>query len=168
MRNSRELRRSAGSGIAGGTSRGDHSGTGQFPERGRELDARRVERSNRPVERLLWVMLGGARYLAVAGLQRWLGNAFPWGTFAVNLAGSFLLGLLLPVGLRGTALSPTAVIALSVGVLGGFTTYSSFSVETLALLQRGSHAAAFANVAGTLVLCLAASWLGAHVGARLV
>lgn len=125
------------------------------------------------MDRLLWVMLGGAlgsgaRYLIVAGIQRWLGSALPWGTFAVNVTGSFLLGVLLPVGLRGTTLSPTAVIALSVGVLGGFTTYSSFSVETLALLQQGSHAAAFANVAGTLVVCLAASWLGVQLGARLV
>lgn len=125
------------------------------------------------MERLLWVMLGGAlgsgaRYLTVVGCQRWLGTALPWGTFAVNLLGSFLLGVLLPVGLRGTTLSPTVVIALSVGVLGGFTTYSSFSVETLALLQQGSFAAAFANVVGTLILCLAASWLGAQLGARLV
>lgn len=123
------------------------------------------------MERLLWVMLGGAlgsgaRYLAVVGCQRLLGNAFPWGTLAVNVLGSFLLGLLLPVGLRGTTLSPTTVIALSVGVLGGFTTYSSFSVETLTLLQQGSHASALANVTGTVVLCLAASWLGVQLGTR--
>lgn len=110
----------------------------------------------------------GARYLTVVGCQRLLGSAFPWGTLAVNLAGSFLLGVLLPVGLRGTALSPTTVIALAAGVLGGFTTYSSFSVETLTLLQQGSHAAALANVAATLVLCLAASWLGVQLGTRLV
>lgn len=125
------------------------------------------------MDRLLWVMLGGAlgsgaRYLSVLGMQRWLGSSFPWGTFAVNLAGSFLLGVLVPIGLRGTALSPTALLALSVGVLGGFTTYSSFSVETLALLQQGAHAAALANVAATLLACLAASWLGAELGARLV
>lgn len=109
----------------------------------------------------------GARYLAVVGCQRLFGVAFPWGTLAVNLLGSFLLGVLLPVGLRGTALSPTTVIALSAGVLGGFTTYSSFSVETLALLQQGSHAAALANVALTVGLCLAASWLGVQLGSRL-
>lgn len=124
------------------------------------------------MDRLLWVMLGGAlgsgaRYLAVAGVQARWGTAFPWGTLAVNLAGSFLLGLLLPIGLRGTALGPTATIALSVGLLGGFTTYSSFSVETLSLLQRGAFAAALGNVAATLVLCLAASWLGVQVGERL-
>lgn len=124
------------------------------------------------MDRLLWVMLGGAlgsgaRYLTVLGCQRWLGSAFPWGTFTVNLAGSFLLGVLLPVGLRGSALSPTAVVALSIGVLGGFTTYSSFSVETLALLQQGSHGSALANVAGTLVLCLTASWLGVQLCERL-
>jgi CrcB protein len=120
---------------------------------------------------LAGVMVGGglgagARYLLSAQVTRWLGSGFPWGTLAVNVLGSFLLGLLLPVGLRGTALSPTAVIALSVGVLGGFTTYSSFSVETLTLLQQGSHASALANVAGTLVLCLAASWLGVELGTR--
>lgn len=109
----------------------------------------------------------GARYLAVSGVQARLGATFPWGTLTVNLVGSFLLGLLLPIGLRGTVLGPTATIALSVGLLGGFTTYSSFSVETLSLLQRGAFAAAFANVAATLLLCLAASWLGVQLGERL-
>jgi CrcB protein len=109
----------------------------------------------------------GARYLAVAGVQARWGTAFPWGTLSVNLLGSFLLGLLLPIGLRGTALGPTATIALSVGVLGGFTTYSSFSLETLTLLQRGAPVAAFGNVAGTVLACLAASWLGVQLGQRL-
>lgn len=141
--------------------------------RGRALDVAPAACSNRPVDRLLWVMLGGAlgsgaRYLALVACQRRFGLAFPFGTLAVNLLGSFLLGVLLPIGLRGGgALSPTAVIALSVGVLGGFTTYSSFSAETLALLQQGSHGSALANVAGTVLLGLAASWLGVQLGTRL-
>ena len=108
-----------------------------------------------------------ARYAVSGPILGKLGGRFPWGILAVNLVGSFLLGVLLPVGLRGTALGPTATIALSVGLLGGFTTYSSFSVETLALLQRGAFAAALGNVAGTLVLCLGASWLGVQLGERL-
>lgn len=136
------------------------------------LDARGAERSNRPVERLLWVMLGGAlgsgaRFLAAGWVQRSLGGNFPWGTLSVNLAGSFLLGVLVPLSLRGQLLSPVASLALSVGLLGGFTTYSSFSVETLALLQEGATATALANIAATLLACLAASWLGFALGTRL-
>ena len=114
------------------------------------------------VDRLLWVMLGGAlgsgaRFLATGWVQRALGGAFPWGTLAVNVSGSFLLGVLIPVSLRAQVIGPVASVALSAGVLGGFTTYSSFSVETLALLQEGSTGAALANVALTFATCLVAS-----------
>jgi fluoride exporter len=121
------------------------------------------------VERLLLVCLGGAfgsgaRYLLSGWLAERLGHAFPYGTFAVNFAGSFLLAVLMQVGLASAALSPTARIALGTGVLGGFTTYSTFSYETFVYLREGTTALAALNVSLTLFGCLAACWLGFAAG----
>jgi CrcB protein len=116
----------------------------------------------------LWVALGGAlgsvaRYACSLGAARWLGIAFPWGTLFVNVAGSFAIGLLaaLFVAADGRLLvSPEARAFVAVGILGGFTTFSSFSLETLNLARSGALGAAAANAALSLVLCLAAVWLG--------
>jgi CrcB protein len=117
------------------------------------------------VERLLLVCLGGAlgsgaRYLLSGWLAERLGPAFPYGTFAVNVIGSLLLAVLMHVGLASAALSPTARIALGTGVLGGFTTYSTFSYETFVYLREGAYALAALNVSVTVLGCLAACWLG--------
>jgi fluoride exporter len=116
------------------------------------------------VIRLLLVCVGGAlgsgaRYLVSTWAARALGADFPRGTLIVNVAGSFLLALLM--GLAGTreGISPEARLFLGAGVLGGFTTYSSFNYETLALLERGP-AHALANVALTLLGCLGAGLMG--------
>ncbi len=119
--------------------------------------------------RFLWICAGGAagtasRYLLSTWLIRASGSAFPWGTLAVNLIGSFLLGLLMEVGLTTAAISPTLRLALGTGLLGGFTTYSSFNYETLRLMQDHSPALALVNVAATLLGCLAAGILGAWSG----
>lgn len=121
------------------------------------------------MERLLLVCLGGAlgsgaRYLLSGWLAERLGHAFPYGTFAVNVVGSFLLAVLMQVGLASAALSPTARIALGTGVLGGFTTYSTFSYETFVYLREGAPALAALNVSLTLFGCLAACWLGFAAG----
>jgi CrcB protein len=117
------------------------------------------------VERFLWVCLGGAfgsgaRYLLSGWLAERLGPAFPYGTFAVNVLGSFLLAVLMHVGLASAALSPTLRIALGTGVLGGFTTYSTFSYETFVYLREGAFALAALNASVTLLGCLVACWLG--------
>jgi CrcB protein len=120
------------------------------------------------VERLLWVCLGGAlgsgaRYL----LAGWLSARFPefpYGTLAVNLLGSFLLGLLMHVALASASIPPTLRIALGTGVLGGFTTYSTFSYETLVLFREGALLLAGLNVLATLLGCLLAAWLGLLAG----
>jgi CrcB protein len=116
------------------------------------------------VTRLLLVCAGGAlgsgaRYLVSTWAARALGADFPRGTLIVNVLGSFLLALLL--GLAGTreAITPEARLFLGAGVLGGFTTYSSFNYETLALLERGVWPAAV-NVALTVLGCLAAGFAG--------
>jgi CrcB protein len=115
--------------------------------------------------RFFWICAGGAagtaaRYLLSTWLARHSGSSFPWGTLAVNLIGSFLLGLLMEVALTTNVLSPTVRLTLATGVLGGFTTYSSFNYETLRLVQDYSSRLALANVAATLLGCLAAGVLG--------
>lgn len=115
--------------------------------------------------RFLWICFGsavggGARYLLSGWMLRLLGPSFPYGTLTVNLLGSFLLGGLMVVGLETAAISPTARLALSTGVMGGFTTYSTFSYESMRLLQQGAWALAAAYILGTVVGCLVACLLG--------
>jgi len=122
--------------------------------------------------RVLWISLGGAvgtaaRYLLSGWLLRALGPAFPYGTLAVNVIGSFLLGAIMHVGLNTTLLSPGARLVLGTGVMGGFTTYSTFNYETLQYLREGAWGLAGLNVSATLVTCLVAGVLGV-VAARLV
>ncbi len=119
--------------------------------------------------RLLWICLGGAagtalRYLVSGWVLRALGTSFPYGTLAVNLLGSFLLGALMHVGLSTEWLSPTLRLALTTGAMGGFTTYSTFSYETMRLVQDGAWGNASLNVAATVVLCLVAAFAGLAAG----
>ena len=124
------------------------------------------------MERLAWVCLGsalggGARYLVSLGALRLLGPGFPVGTLTVNVLGSFLIGAIMHVGLTTTAISPGLRLFLTTGVMGGFTTYSAFNYETLALATDGEWLLACANVGATLGGCLAAGLLGITV-AKLV
>ena len=115
--------------------------------------------------RLFWICLGGAagtaaRYLLSGWMSRSLGPGFPYGTLAVNVIGSFLIAVLMYLGLETSLMSATLRLALTTGVMGGFTTYSTFSYETLKLFQEGSWGVGALNVAVTLAGCLAACWLG--------
>lgn len=115
--------------------------------------------------RLLLVCLGGAigsgaRFLVSSWAARALGTEFPRGTLIVNVAGSFLLGAVMAASLSSGPISPGARLFLGAGVLGGFTTYSSFNHETLALVEQGSLGLAAANVALTVFGCLAAGLAG--------
>jgi len=121
------------------------------------------------MNRFLWVCFGsavggGARYL-VSGWAQSLGASFPYGTLAVNLIGSFLLGGLMFLGVEANLMPPTVRIAVTTGVLGGFTTYSTFSYETMRYLQDGAWEIAVANVAVTVFGCLGGCLLG-WAGAR--
>ncbi|MFN3562226.1 MAG: fluoride efflux transporter CrcB [Chloroherpetonaceae bacterium] len=113
---------------------------------------------------LLIGLFGGAgcisRYLISSGLNAWLGKAFPYGTLAVNIIGSFIIGIIFEVALRGSVISPTLRIALTTGFLGGLTTFSTFSFETVELLLNGKYFAAFLNIAGSLVVCFLATYFG--------
>ncbi len=122
------------------------------------------------MERFLWVCLGsavggGARYLVSGWALKVLGPAFPYGTLAVNLLGSFLLAGLMFAGVEAAAMPPTARLTLTTGVMGEFTTYSTFSYETMKYLQDGAWGIAIANVLVTVLGCLAACLLG-WVGAK--
>jgi len=100
----------------------------------------------------------GARYLVSTWAARALGTDFPRGTLLVNLAGSFVLALLFALPARWA--TPELRLFAGAGVLGGFTTYSSFNYETLALLESGSGGLAVANVAATVTSCLVAGLAG--------
>ncbi|GBD18264.1 Putative fluoride ion transporter CrcB [bacterium HR27] len=112
---------------------------------------------------VLFVALGGAlgatlRYLVTGWVQQRV-DFFPWGTLAVNFLGSFLIGIVLELTLRGF-LSSQARLFLAVGILGGFTTFSSFSWETLALLEDGDLVPALAYSGGSLLGGVFLAWLG--------
>jgi CrcB protein len=124
------------------------------------------------VERYLLVMLGGAigamlRYGLGAWVQGLLGPGFPWSTFLINITGSLLIGLVLRLSLEG-ALSPEWRLFLAVGVLGGYTTFSTFSWETLTLVQQGEWLKAFLYVAGSVVLGFVLVWLAYRWAGRWV
>ncbi len=93
-------------------------------------------------------------------VQHWSGSELPFGTLAVNVLGSFVLGLVLTLSIERGLLNPDVRLTLAVGLCGGFTTMSTFSFETYALLQRGLLAAAAWNVATTLLFCIGAVWVG--------
>jgi CrcB protein len=119
--------------------------------------------------RLLLICLGGAvgtgaRYIIGGLVARWLGPEFPYGTLFINVLGSFLIGFIQQVGLTTLAIPETARLVLAIGVMGGFTTYSSFSYETIMLVENGSWLGAVTNGVLTTGLCLALCVLGSTLG----
>jgi CrcB protein len=116
---------------------------------------------------LLWIMLGGAlgtggRYIVSGVVARHFGEAFPWNTLVVNVVGSFIIGFFATLtGPDGRGLvRPTSRQFVMVGVCGGFTTFSSFSLQTLNLLRDGEWLAAGLNSLISLLFCLLGVWLG--------
>ncbi len=112
---------------------------------------------------LLQVALGGAigasgRYLTGVAAVRLMGHGFPWGTLAVNVFGSFLMGVLVVALAYGGG--NRAAPFLITGLLGGFTTFSAFSLDAMVLYERGQIGLAGAYVAGSVILSLAAMMLG--------
>jgi CrcB protein len=116
------------------------------------------------MDRLLWICLGGAvgtgaRYLIALWAAQRLGTAFPFGTLIVNLLGCFIIAVVMHAALM-LGSPPTLRAALTIGFLGGFTTYSSFNYETMRLFEEGAPAAAATNLLVTVCGGLAAGWLG--------
>ena len=119
----------------------------------------------------LWIGLGSAlggmaRYGCAGLVARYVGASAAWGTLFVNVSGCLAIGFLASLAAAGgrLLLSPDARALLMIGVCGGFTTFSAFSIETLALARNGEWFWAGANVVLSVVLCLLAVWLG-HIGA---
>lgn len=113
--------------------------------------------------------LGGTlRYWLSGLIASWVGQTFPWGTLAINVTGSILIGAFATLtGPDGRVLVPGEWRQfVMVGICGGYTTFSSFSLQTLTLAQDGEWLWAGANVVLSVVLCLFGVWLG-HVGASL-
>jgi fluoride exporter len=116
----------------------------------------------------LWVAIGGAlgsgaRYWFSGVVARHFGSTFPWGTLLVNLSGSFVIGLFATLtGPEGRWLVPASFRQqfFMLGVCGGYTTFSSFSLQTLNLMEDGEWLYAGANVVCSVVSCLVAVWLG--------
>ena len=123
------------------------------------------------MQQVFWVGLAGAagalsRWGVTIAAQRLAGMGFPWGTFAVNVVGSILLGFLIQASDR--AGWPTDLkLALGTGFLGAFTTFSTFSVETVRLIEAGKYAMAAGNVGGNLALGIGGAALGIWLGSTL-
>ncbi len=116
---------------------------------------------------LCWIAAGGAlgavaRFGVVSGADR-LGLAFPWGTLLVNVAGSLLIGILLGALAQHARFDDVVRPFLVVGVLGAFTTFSAFSMETLLLLADARWLPAIGYVVASVVLCVLAAWAGYRV-----
>jgi CrcB protein len=122
------------------------------------------------MNQLIVIALGGAcgsvlRYLVSTGVYHWLGRGFPYGTLSVNVIGSFLIGLLAEaLILQRVAFALEYRSAILVGVLGGFTTFSSFSLETIYLIEQGALSKAAINILLSIFACLLAVWLGLLAG----
>ena len=101
-----------------------------------------------------------SRWGMVLLMQRWLGACYPWATLLVNAAGSFALGFLVIWFMDKTHLSDLLRLLLTVGFLGSFTTFSTFSVETVRLMEQGSVTMSLIHTVGSVVLCIFMAWLG--------
>ncbi len=117
---------------------------------------------------LLAVFVGGGigsvlRYLLSLGMTRWLPSLFPWGTLVVNVLGALLIGLLAGRAVAFENLATRELrLLLAVGFCGGFTTFSTFSMEVVTLLREDAAGLALAYIAASLLLSLAAFWLGSQ------
>lgn len=122
---------------------------------------------------ILWVAAGGAlgsaaRYLVNVAAGRLLGPEFPWGTLAVNVAGSFVMGLLIALMALKMQVSQEVRAFLTTGVLGGFTTFSAFSLDFALLVERRETGLAALYVIASVGLSLAAIFAGLRLGRTLV
>lgn len=121
---------------------------------------------------ILAIAAGGSlgavlRFWVANRVYAWVGRDFPYGTLAVNVIGSLLMGLLFVLFLNRIDLQPEWRAGILVGVLGAFTTFSTFSLETFTLLEQGRVVAALINITISVLACVTATWLGIVMGRQL-
>lgn len=121
-----------------------------------------------------WIAVGSAgggiaRYWCSGVVARLIGETFPWGTLLVNVIGSFVIGFIATLTAPDgrVFIGSTARLAIMSGFCGGYTTFSSFSIQTLSLLNDGEFLYAGANVGLSLLLCLVAVWAGSILAASI-
>ena len=124
------------------------------------------------MNQLVAIAAGGAlgavsRYLVASGVHSLLGRGFPYGTLSVNIIGSLLMGFLYIVLIERLGVESYWRALVLVGFLGAFTTFSTFSMETLNLIESGEHLKAMLNMLLSVTTCLIACWLGLIVGRQL-
>jgi CrcB protein len=123
--------------------------------------------------RFLLICLGGAigtgaRYLTALIAARWLGVEFPYGTLIVNVVGAFVIGFVQELGTEALVMSDSARLFVTTGMMGGLTTYSTFSYETVRLMETGAWHHAWINVVVTTVVCFGLCALGMAAGRGLL
>ncbi|HEY8258184.1 MAG TPA: fluoride efflux transporter CrcB [Gemmatimonadales bacterium] len=115
---------------------------------------------------MLWYIAAGSaiggvsRYLLGGVVQRWMDTTFPIGTLLINVTGSFLLGAIIRFAVDTPSISPEMRAFLTIGICGGYTTFSTFSYETAVMLEDGEWSRAAVYVAGSVALSLIATFLG--------
>ena len=124
------------------------------------------------INQLIFIAAGGAigavfRFLVSNGIHSFMGRGFPYGTLTVNVMGSFVMGLSYVMLIERLNVSPEWRAFIVVGLLGAFTTFSTFSIETLVLIQNSELSKAMLNVLLSVVLCLMGSWIGLILGRQL-
>jgi CrcB protein len=118
------------------------------------------------------IALGGAmgallRYWVTNGVYLLAGRDFPYGTLAVNVVGSLVMGLLYILLIERVASDGILRGLLLIGLLGSFTTFSTFSIETLNMLEQGEYIKSILNILISVITCIAAAWLGVYTGRQL-
>ncbi len=128
--------------------------------------------SSRHLETVLIIGLGGfiganLRYWIAGWIAERLGQTFPWGTLLINLSGSLLLGLFIGWSTQQIALDPRVRMLVAIGLLGAYTTFSTFANESMLLLESGDWLGMISNVLGTNLVCLTGAAIGLILGRQL-
>jgi CrcB protein len=108
-----------------------------------------------------------ARYYLSSWVYALMGRGFPYGTLAVNIVGAFFIGFVMELSLRSTLISTNLRVGLTIGFMGGLTTFSTFSFETFKLLEDGQFVVALTNVLMSVFVCLLLTWLGIIVARQI-